>query len=249
MTNVPLYRTVYNELLSRIHGEIYPRGAALPSEPKLRDEFGVSLITVRRAIHELVLDGLVDSRQGIGNIVRNPAETPVAVQMSSFTSDVAAGQLRIVRTLMEDRLISASGDIADRLGVQPGSTVRYLMRLDCEGGTPLSLDLVYIPPYAAGDVTTEIAASPLFMHLWQEASKMALVRTQYEIGVEKATDRDQELLQIGPDIPVLVTWELIYDSANRRAAWIISRYRGDRARLSATVTLVQSETEHGIIGE
>ncbi|MHB0912692.1 MAG: GntR family transcriptional regulator [Armatimonadota bacterium] len=245
----PLYRRLYNEMRDRINSKVYPPGTALPSESKMREEFGVSLITIRRAIHELALDGMVYIRHGIGSFVREPSRSDIVVGMSSFTSDVAEGRLRIVRTLMADELVPAPTAVADRLGVQVGSMVRRLVRLDCEGGAPLSVDEAFIPPALASMITPEMAASPLFMHLWQEGAGVSLVQTQYDIYVQPSGESDQELLQIGPDMPLLITDELIRDSNGRAAAWIETRYRSDRSRLSATVMLVHKETDKGIIGE
>jgi GntR family transcriptional regulator len=240
---------IYTTLRERIIAGEFKPGDTLPSEPKLNEEFGVSTITVRRAIHELVLEGLVESRQGVGNIVREASASSVVVGMSSFTTDVAIGRIRLVRTLLADDMVPAPIDVAECLRVQPGSMLRRFVRLDCEGNSPLSTDEVFVPPVFASSITTEIAGSPTFMHLWQKASGLELVRTQYDIWAEKATEDDQRLLQIEPDSPVLATGELIYDSEDRTCAWIVSRYRSDRGRLSGTVMLMQSETERGVIGE
>jgi DNA-binding GntR family transcriptional regulator len=248
-TNNHLYTAVYETLRERIVASEYKPGDALPSEPNLRKEFGVSTITVRRAIHELALDGLVEPRQGIGNIVREPADSSVVVGMSSFTTDVAHGRLRLIRTLIADDMLQAATDIADKLQVQSGSMLRRLVRLDMEGNAPLSVDEVFIPPALASSITTDIAGSPTFMHLWQEASGLQLVRTQYEIWAEKPSADDERVLQIESDCPVLVTGELIHDNKDRPCAWIVSRYRGDRGRLSGTVILAQKKTERGVVGE
>jgi DNA-binding GntR family transcriptional regulator len=240
---------LYNELRDRISSGVYPPGTALPSEARMREEFGVSLITIRRAIHELSLDGLVDSRQGIGSFVRECGRDSVVVSMSSFTSDVAAGRLRLIRTLMADELVPATSDVADKLNVPTGSMLRHFVRLDSEGEVPLSVDEVFMRPSLANEITPEIAASPLFMHLWQQASGISLVKTNYEIHVKSPDEDDREILQIGAETPILVTAELIFDPSDRPSAWIETRYRGDRSRLSASMTLVQRQTEKGIIGE
>lgn len=247
--STPLYREVYKELKRQIQSGQYEPGSALPSEPKLREEFHVSIITIRRAIHELSLDGLVEPRQGVGNIVRDAAETPVVVGMSSFTTDVENGRLRLVRTLLVDDMVSASADIAEKLNVQTGSLLRHLVRLDCEGNVPLSVDEVFIPPALASDITSEIAGSPTFMHLWQQASDLELVRTNYDIWTDVPTVNDSKYLQITSDCPVLVTGELIFDSIGRPCVYIVSRYRGDRGKLTGTVVLVQKQTDRGVIGE
>ena len=181
-----LYKKVYNELKYRIQSGIYPSKTALPSEPKLKEMFSVSMITIRRAIYELVLDGLVESRQGLGSFVRDPAENSIAVGMSSFTSDIASGRLRIIRTLMSDSLIEAPLNISDKFGIQQGSMLRCFVRLDNESGVPMSIDNAYISPVSASTITPEMAASPLFMHLWQQASEITLVKTIYDISVEKS---------------------------------------------------------------
>src|SRR5512136_436795 len=156
--NTPLYRTVYDSLRERILAGDYPPGVALPSEPRLVQDYGVSLITVRRALQELVFDGLIERRQGVGSFVRE-ASRGVVVGLSSFDADVAEGRLRLARDLLADRELPAPADVAERLRVPHGSIVRYLARLDRQGATPFSVDEVYIPPPLARTVTSELAAS------------------------------------------------------------------------------------------
>ncbi len=246
---VPLYRQVYDSLRGRIGSGEFQPGEALPSEQKLREEFGVSIITVRRAIHELSLDGLVDSRHGIGNIVVDPQQSAVAVGLSSFTSDVASGRLRLVRTLISIDKVPADEEVAARLRVQPYSLVWRYVRLDSEGGAPLSVDEAYVPPALARSITPETAGSPLFMHLWQQGEGLEFIRTHYDIVVEMPSERDQDLLGIGPDVPLLVTKETVFSKQDRPVGLIVTRYRADRGRLTGAVMLVKQKTPTGIIGE
>lgn len=243
-----LYKKVYSELRDEIASGKYSPGEAIPSERKLGQAFGVSQITIRRAVNDLVLDGLIQKRQGIGNIVRK-AVPDVQVEMSSFTSDVVDGRLRLVRTLLSDELAPVSSEIADKLGVPIGSMLRQLVRLDTEGGLPFSIDKVFIKPSLANHITPEIAASAAFLHLWQLVSKIQLVTTDYQISVQLPDAQDQELLHISPDFPLLVTGELVHDKEHQPCAWIESRYRSDRCRLTGRAYLVQRETEQGIVGE
>src|SRR5215213_2447760 len=66
--NQPLYHQVYRRLADEIEGGALQPGDRLPSERWLCDELGVSRATVRRAIEELVSDGLVEGR-GRGSYV------------------------------------------------------------------------------------------------------------------------------------------------------------------------------------
>lgn len=248
MESIPLYREVQAQLRYRIETGAYEQVAYLPSETRLSQEFSVSLITIRRALHELALDGLIERRQGVGNLVRAKGRS-IVVGLSSFTSDIAAGRLRIVRSLVTDRVTEACAEEADKLQVQLGAMLRHLRRLDTEGRIPLAVDDVYMPLPLAAAIAPSMAASPLFIHQWQKASGIRLVRADYDFRVELPTAPLQELLQIGADTPLLVTGELIRDETGRPCVWIVSRYRGDRCRLSGSVLLVQKEMDGRIIGE
>lgn len=248
MLNTPLYHQVYEHIRQRIGSGTYARGAALPSEIRLSQEFGVSQITVRRALHELELDGLVDRRQGIGNIVRDSSRS-VLIGLSSFTTDVAEGRLRLVRTLFADEALPASDDVSSKLEIQTGSLVRHLSRLDTEGDVPISVDDVFTPADLAACITHDMAASPLFLHLWQSASGIFTQSTDYELAAEMPDKVIQSQLKIGPETPILVTGEVIRDECHRPLHYIISRYCGDRVRLSSTAQLIQRATDGGRIGE
>jgi GntR family transcriptional regulator len=239
---LPLYRSVYAELRRRIEAREYGPGSAIPPERRLIDDFHVSLITVRRALDELVLDGLIERRQGVGSFVREQPRT-IGVDQSRFTADVVNGRLRLVRTLLDDSLAPAGPEAAARLAVQPGSLVRRLSRLDCEGGIPFSIDEVFIPPALAATVSVEIASSPEFMNLWKARAGLTLGRTEYEVSVQMASADDQRTLRVGPECPLLVTGELVTGSAARPLLWVVTRYRGDRTRLCGSFDMRDPEAQ------
>lgn len=245
----PLYKKIYDSIRMDIESGKLESGAQLPSEPKLAEEFDVSIITVRRAIHELVLDGLVESRHGIGSFVTPPGSSPLVVGMSSFTSDVASGRLRLVRTLLKDEMLPCPPEIAEKLHIQPYSLVRTLIRLDVEGRTPISIDEARIPPHLSSSITTEIASSLLFMHLWQEETGIQFVKTDYDISAEMPDAECASLLKITQDKPVVYTGETVFDTNDIPCLHVITRYRSDRCRLTGSVILVQNDTPKGRIGE
>jgi GntR family transcriptional regulator len=234
--NTPLYRTVYDSLRERILAGAYPPGEALPSEPRLVNDYGVSLITVRRALQELVLDGLIERRQGIGSFVRE-APRGVIVGLSSFDADVAEGRLRLARDLLVDREMPAEPGVAARLRIPAGETVRYLSRLDRQGPAPFSVDEVYVPLPLARSITSDLAASPLFFPLWCESAGAEVGRVDYELGVEMPDPARREQLGIGPDVPLLICGELNFDVAGVPLMWIVSYYRGDVTHLTHSVRI------------
>jgi GntR family transcriptional regulator len=242
--NTPLYRIVYDSLKDRILAGDYPPGVALPSESRLVHDYEVSLITVRRALQELVLDGLIERRQGVGSFVRE-ASRGVVVGLSSFDADVAEGRLRLARDLLADHEMPAPADVAARLRVLAGSTVRYLSRLDRQGAVPFSVDEVYIAPGLARPVTPELAASPLFFPLWCESAGVDVERVDFELGVQMPDHARQEQLGIGPETPLLTCAELNFDAAGSPVMWILSYYRGDVTHLTHSVRIGTHVSRNG----
>jgi GntR family transcriptional regulator len=238
ITSASLYQQVYRCLKERIGSGIYARGGLLPSEPKLAEEFGISLTTLRRAVHELVLDGLVERRQGLGSFVRSTGRA-LSVDLTSFSADVASGRLRLARTLLRDNLTAATPELAAKLNVQPDSMLRHLVRLDSEGGEPIWVDEAFIPPALATDISTEIASSLLFLSLWQEKAAFTAGRIEYEIWTDSPTPHDRALLRVEPGTPVLVEAEVIFDAGGQPLIYVVTRYRGDRCRLRGSGVLQQ----------
>src|SRR5690625_182725 len=65
----PLYIQVKEILKERIISGEYPINTLIPSEPELKKEFGVSMITIRKAVEQLALQGYVEKRSGVGTTV------------------------------------------------------------------------------------------------------------------------------------------------------------------------------------
>ena len=71
MKPIPQHRQIYDALRERIARGEYVSGAKLPPESRLTQEFGVSRITVMRALRDLQNDGFIWRKQGAGSFVRN----------------------------------------------------------------------------------------------------------------------------------------------------------------------------------
>ena len=85
---LPLYFQVYKSLLERIQQGEFPPGSFLPPERQLTEDYGVSRITVIKALDELVKAHYVKRQQGRGTIVTDPAERSSA--------DISSGQRRSI---------------------------------------------------------------------------------------------------------------------------------------------------------
>src|SRR5258708_31666259 len=82
---VPLYHQIDQNIRALIGDRILQAGAAIPSEWDLSELYGVSRLTVRRALGDLVREGLLTRRHGVGTFVSDPGITRITPSKLSFT--------------------------------------------------------------------------------------------------------------------------------------------------------------------
>jgi DNA-binding GntR family transcriptional regulator len=93
----PLYSQVQARLLERIRRDLRP-GELLPTQTALAREYGASLITIKRALHDLARQGYLQSTRGRGTVVTRPVVADDRSEVSSWT-DAMTGLGREPRTV------------------------------------------------------------------------------------------------------------------------------------------------------
>jgi GntR family transcriptional regulator len=124
---VPLYHQVANMLQARIFTRTASPGSLLGTEKDLARAFGVSRVTVRKAIDLLVRDGLVEPRRGRGTFVAADAQPVAPATLHLFLEDLLA-RTESLPTVYEHCAVAASPLVAERLGIRPGTRVMRVQR-------------------------------------------------------------------------------------------------------------------------
>src|SRR5215475_14413707 len=140
-----LYARVETVLAGEITDGDLKVGDQLPTEDSLVARFGVSRITVRRAIQNLVNRGLVEIRRGKGTFVAAPRITQELTELTGFVEDMhALGRTPTARVVGKE-VVSADAVVADNLGLTKGERVVRIRRVRLADGVPLSFDETYLP--------------------------------------------------------------------------------------------------------
>lgn len=137
--STPLHEQVRSLLMREIDAGTYAEGERLPSEPELCERFGVSRITVRRAVADLEGLGLVHRQQGRGTFVAPRREVVGTMTVGGFADKVVGDGVKS-RRIMRAEIIPAEEKHARRLGVPVGDPVFHLVRVFALDSTPLSID-------------------------------------------------------------------------------------------------------------
>lgn len=139
----PLYRAVFSAIQDKIYSGEWAEGALMPPEFELCATFGVSRITVRRALDELSRLGFVERIQGRGTYVRN------ARLRSGAANDGFIETMRIRGRAVSSRLLSralaeAGPGIALALDLDPHHEIWHFRRLRLVDGRPMAIMNTYV---------------------------------------------------------------------------------------------------------
>jgi GntR family transcriptional regulator len=168
--DIPLYRRIEKDLLTQIvEGHLEP-GQVVPPERELCEHYGVSRITVRRAIRELETTGYVQRRQGKGTFVSRSRIRREMGRLISFSEE-----LRMQGRVPGSRLLNlqhrpAEPATAALLHVEEGDPIWIVERLRLADGeiSSMSISYLHLPP--------EAYLTP--MELTSEPSLWALLETK-----------------------------------------------------------------------
>lgn len=142
----PLYRRVQDALRGAIETSLLKPQDALPPERDLAADFGVSRITVRKALDSLVAEGLLTRKQGAGTFVAGRVEKQFA-KLTSFSEDMVARG----RKPSSEWLLRASGAVTPdeslTLGLSPGAPVYRFHRIRFADDLPMALEYSTIPGF------------------------------------------------------------------------------------------------------
>jgi GntR family transcriptional regulator, histidine utilization repressor len=177
-------------------------GALMPSEAELVAQFGVSRMTVNRALRELQGEGLVEREQGVGTFAARLHRVSSTLKIRDVHEEIESRGHRHTAQVHLQRTERATRAIAAQLGVAAGGRVFHTLIVHHENGVPLQCEDRYVNPaaspgYLDADFTRTTPTQVLF-------ETTALWRARYSIEAAPASADDARLLAIAEGDPCLV---------------------------------------------
>lgn len=219
----PLYLQLARSLREHISSGGIDPGSALPSERDLSEMAGLSRVTVRKGIEQLVDEGVLFRKQGSGTFVAPRIETAGA-KLSSFSDETRArgeapGVVWINKTYAQP-----TEEEAAALQISPTARVARLGRVRLAGGEPLAIEHAIIPAVFLPDLEQlgDSLYQALDTHGFRPTSGTQRVRASL------ATPTEAGILSVRQNSEVLRIERLTRIPDGRFVEFTRSVYRGDR---------------------
>jgi GntR family transcriptional regulator, histidine utilization repressor len=198
----PPYARVKQFLKDGLARGRWPPGALMPSEAELVAQFGVSRMTVNRAIRELQAEGLVERAQGVGTFAAPLHRVASTLTIRDLHEEIASRGQHHSAEVQLARAETAPTALAERLGLKRGARVFHTLILHRCNGVPLQYEDRYVNPACAPDFLAVDFTRTTPTHYLLEVAP--LWQAQYSIEAGAASADEARLLGIAERDPVLV---------------------------------------------
>ena len=196
------YERVKHHLKAGLAAGRWPAGALMPSEAELVAKFGVSRMTVSRALRELQAEGLVERSQGVGTFAAELHKVSSTLKLHDLHDEILARGHKHQAIVHLQQREAAGAALATQLGVKPGTEVFHTLIVHLEDGQPLQCEDRYVNPAAAPDYLANDFSRVTPTHVLFKTT--ALWRAQFRLEAACATAQEAELLGIERDVPCLI---------------------------------------------
>ncbi|MGC0334299.1 GntR family transcriptional regulator [Streptomyces sp. SAI-170] len=211
-------------------------GDAIPSERVLSAELGVSRPTLRAAVDELVVAGLLVREHGRGMFVAEAKITQELVSdRNAFTLPQAGGMW--TSELLEFRTVAAGARVGRKLRMSPAAEIHYVARLRLVDGSPMAIEHLHVrADLVPGLSRDELERGDLYEHL-RDRHGVQVSEAVQSIEPTVVTRTEADLLDVPELSPALLFERLTSDARNRPVEYVHSLYRGDRYRIVSRLSL------------
>ncbi|MCD6450370.1 MAG: GntR family transcriptional regulator [Thermotogaceae bacterium] len=233
---VPLFFQIAEKIKKMImEGKIKP-GDKLPPEEELCRIFDVSRTTIRNAMNQLVIEGILIRKKGKGTFVAKPKlDLTFANKFIGFGEDLLKRGVKLDNIVLSKRIISAPEQIAERLHIRAGDRVFYLKRLRKVEENPILIVKSYLPyELYPGIEKVDFSKELLYPTLRKKYGiTISCVKRTFEPIV--LGEYEAKLLEVQPHIPAFFVKSVSFTEEGYPVEYYEAVIRGDMGKITLVI--------------
>ena len=246
------YQSIASDIQRSIEAGALKPNAKLPTVVELCEAYGVSKITIKRAIDLLTDRGLISSRRGSGTYVKNTTELleqtglePIDAMADSdvdsfafsqsdraagFTEEYASLGKKISSVVYDFSIVNPPEDVARHLNIHPEDFTYHHCRVRCLDDEPMVIEYTYMPL----DLIPGLKRSQLYLSVYdyiQNALGLKISSFHRIFRAVPASAEEAERLQTAPGTPMLEIAQVGFLDDGTPFEYSVSRYEGMRGEI------------------
>lgn len=228
------YESIAADIQQAIESGALKPNEKLPTVVELCESYGVSKITVRRAVERLIESGLVSSRRGSGTFVKpsinlptNPLVTGLNERADGFSAQHQRLHDKVSSRVYDFTVVTPPAEVAELLNLKPEDFTFYICRVRLANDVPIAIEYTYMPLALVPDLKRHHALGSIYRYLHEEAG---LKPTSFHRAIRAlpATKEEAERLETKPSAPLLELEQVGYLDSGIPFEYSRSRNVGSR---------------------
>jgi GntR family transcriptional regulator len=235
--NKPLYSRIQEHIAELIlSGQLAP-DAKIQSERDFSEDLGVSRMTVRRALTELVNEGLLERKQGSGTYVAKPKVTYESGEMANYIQAMQRRNIAPTSQLLEFGQVAASRRLADFLEIEIGNPIYRVSILRFANRVPVILERVFISRQCCPGLEEWDLEKSSIHDLLTDAYHISPRMVSQTVEAVVAAEPVAQQLRVDEGFPLLLLSRITLDAHGRPIVFSQDFLRGDYARIHTDTQL------------
>lgn len=240
--NKPLYLQVEADIKNDIVSKKYSPGQKIPTENELTQLYGVSKITIRKAMQKLTDEGVIQKVQGKGTFISYKKEKLFLNKTKGFKESLLDHGHSTKHNILQVSFLSGNEEITEKLKIPLHAKIVYLERLIWEDDDPIAIDKIYIDEAKFPGFVSKIAEDKSFYQILKDTYNIEPTSSIMEISGMLANNHVADLLRCNIGDPLFYI-EKISNKEEIPIHYSITTVRCDR------ISYVVTTNNHTIMNE
>lgn len=232
---LPLYYQIKQNLSEIVSSGKFSPGDMLPSENEMGEYYGVTRLTVRQAVGELVRDGILVRERGRGTFVAQPKLTHKMVHATGFNERIRETGLTPSTKVLSFEIVPAIDEVSNQLNLEPDELVYKLVRLRCIDEDPNMIQTTYFTKNRfPGLESVDFSINSLYK-TFEDRFNVLIINADKVFEPVLLTSKDAKLLESKVGAPALLMEAVAFDQNGNKVEFTKSLIRGDKSRIAVRV--------------
>lgn len=224
------YEDIAESIRNGILSGKYNPNEQLPLEKEMCESYGVSRITIKKAVDELVIQGLITKRRGSGTFVKavdNDAvqELSLAKQFAGFT-ETQKGK-NIYSQIVKFEVVHPSEEIATKLKITTDDFVYDIVRTRYADDEAYVIEYTYMPISLIPGIKNDVLLKSIYNYI-EKKLKLKIKSAHRTIRAILPNELEQEWLKIENNFPVLEVEQIGFLDNGQPFEYSKAHHRSDK---------------------
>ncbi|WP_233711237.1 GntR family transcriptional regulator [Lederbergia citrisecunda] len=227
---VPLYHQLKELLKEAIEKEGGKPGDKMPSENELCAQYNISRNTAKKAIEDLVQEGVLKRVKGKGTFIAKPKLEQSLSGFYSFSKVMQESGIESKDIIIDLKVVEPTTKVMRVLQLLHGDKVIELKRLRCANKEPIIFETSYIPEHFVSRISTEDIQNSSLYDVMEKTFGIIVAKAKEVFEPILIQEYESKYLEVKEGYPALLLERIAFDTSENPVEFCHSVVRGDRCR-------------------